>query len=142
LYLFCFSFKNYSIFILLFNLKIYLRKISNKVIENDVPNRSQQVYQRTQKQVIIFKYLIENASLMNSDKKNIELRELASSSQTALASVKLIKKLIGDSRWSTASDLLKILKEQEKFLFERIPTETVVRNIWRRVIKIIKDESK
>lgn len=73
--------------------------------------------------------------------KELKNKELTSSSQIALASVRLIKKLIGESKWSTAYDLLKILKDEEKFLFERIPSESVVRNIWKRVIKIIKDES-
>jgi hypothetical protein len=58
-----------------------------------------------------------------------------------MASVNLIKKLIGESKWYTASDLLLILKEEEKNLFEKIPNETIVKNIWERVIKIIKDES-
>lgn len=67
--------------------------------------------------------------------------ELKSSSEVALASVRIIKKLIGESKWRTARDLLKILKHEEKILFERIPSETVVQNIWKRVVKIIKDES-
>jgi hypothetical protein len=53
----------------------------------------------------------------------------------------LIKKLIGESKWFTANDLLLILREEEKNLFEKIPNETIVKNIWKRVIKIIKDES-
>jgi translation initiation factor eIF-2B subunit beta len=69
------------------------------------------------------------------------VRELSSTSKVALASVNLVKKLIGESRWFTANDLLHILKEEEKNLLERIPSETIVMNIWRRVIKIIKDES-
>lgn len=67
--------------------------------------------------------------------------ELKTSSEIALASVKLIKKLIGESKWQTAHDLLKILKHEEKLLFEKIPSESMVRNIWKRVVKIIKDES-
>lgn len=55
--------------------------------------------------------------------------------------MRLIKKLIGESKWTTAGDLLEILKKEEKNLFECIPNETNVRNIWKRVIKIIKDES-
>lgn len=73
-----------------------------------------------------------------NDLKN---KELNSSAQVALASIRLIKKLIGESKWSSAEDLLKILRQEEKNVFERIPTETVVKNIWKRVIKIIKDES-
>ena len=68
-------------------------------------------------------------------------RDFLSSSKIAMASVNLIKKLIGESKWYTASDLLLILKEEEKNLFEKIPNETIVKNIWERVIKIIKDES-
>ena len=82
-------------------------------------------------------YLLE----VNKFVKELKNKQLVSSSEIALASVRLIKKLIGESKWSTAQDLLKILKEEEKFLFERIEAENVVRNIWRRVIKIIKDES-
>lgn len=58
-----------------------------------------------------------------------------------MASVRLIKKLIGESKWQSAHDLLKILRHEEKSLFEKIPSETIVKNIWRRVMKIIKDES-
>ena len=66
---------------------------------------------------------------------------MGSSTKIALASVSFIKKLIGESKWLTASDLLVILKEEEKKLFEKIPSETIVKNIWKRVIKIVKDES-
>ncbi len=67
--------------------------------------------------------------------------ELGSSTKIALASVNLLKKLIGESKWQTAKELLVILREEEKVLFERIPSETIVKNIWNRVIKIVKDES-
>jgi translation initiation factor eIF-2B subunit beta len=73
-----------------------------------------------------------------SDLKN---KELGTSTKIALASVSFIKKFIGESKWQTANDLLKILREEEKKLFEKIPTETIVKNIWKRVIKIVKDES-
>lgn len=82
-------------------------------------------------------YELEMKKLI-TDLKN---KTLSSSTQIALASVLLIKKLIGESRWSTASDLLAVLRAEEKALFETIPDETIVRNIWKRVIKIIKDES-
>ncbi|CAF0925666.1 unnamed protein product [Brachionus calyciflorus] len=82
-------------------------------------------------------YEIELKKFLNELKN----RELNSSTQIALASIRLIKKLIGESKWKTAGDLLDILKSEERSLFERIPDELNVRNIWRRVIKIIKDES-
>ena len=68
-------------------------------------------------------------------------RNLGSSAKIALASVHLIKKLIGESKWCTANDLVQILREEEKIIVERVPSQAIVRNIWKRVIKIIKDES-
>jgi len=69
------------------------------------------------------------------------IRELSSSSQVALASIRLIKKLVGESKWQTANDLLKILLDEGNKLFRILPNEMVVKNIWKRVLKIIKDES-
>lgn len=68
-------------------------------------------------------------------------RDFKSSCDIVLASVRLIKKLIGESKWQTAHDLLKILRQEYKLMFERIPNETLIKNIWKRVMKIIKDES-
>ena len=48
---------------------------------------------------------------------------------------------MGESRWQTAKDLLKILKDEGENLFRILPDEMVVKNIWKRVLKIIKDES-
>jgi len=66
---------------------------------------------------------------------------LTSSSQIGLASIRLIKKLVGESKWQTANELLKILKDEGDRLFRILPNEMVVKNIWKRVLKIIKDES-
>jgi translation initiation factor eIF-2B subunit beta len=67
--------------------------------------------------------------------------ELNSSVQIALASIRLIKKLVGESKWQTANDLLVILKLKGNELFKLLPSEVVLKNIWKRVLKIIKDES-
>ena len=64
-----------------------------------------------------------------------------SSVQIALASIRLIKKLVGESKWQTAYDLLEILKQKGNELFKLLPSEVVLKNIWKRVLKIIKDES-
>jgi len=72
---------------------------------------------------------------------DIKEKNLASSPHIALASVRLIKKLIGESRWSSASELLSIVKDEYKRLHSLMPSETIVKNIWNRVIKIIQDES-
>lgn len=82
-------------------------------------------------------YDLEVKKLINDLKK----KELTSSSQIALASIRLIKKLVGESKWQTASDLVKILKEEGEKLFRILPNEMIVKNIWKRVLKIIKDES-
>ena len=66
---------------------------------------------------------------------------MTSSSQIGLASIRLIKKLVGESKWQTANELLKILKDEGDRLFRILPNEMVVKNIWKRVLKIIKDES-
>ena len=85
----------------------------------------------------IFNFLIS----INIINKLFLIRELTSSNKIALASIRLIKKLVGESRWQTAKDLLKILKEEGDNLFRLLPDEMVVKNIWKRVLKIIKDES-
>lgn len=82
-------------------------------------------------------YDLEVRKLINDLRK----KELSSSSQVALASIRLIKKLVGESKWKTANDLLKILQDEGNKLFTILPNEMVVKNIWKRVLKIIKDES-
>lgn len=82
-------------------------------------------------------YDLEVRKLINDLRK----KELSSSSQVALASIRLIKKLVGESKWQTANDLLKILLDEGNKLFRILPNEMVVKNIWKRVLKIIKDES-
>jgi len=58
-----------------------------------------------------------------------------------LASIKLIKNLVGESKWQTANDLLEILRAKGNELFMLLPSEVILKNIWKRVMKIIKDES-
>ncbi len=59
----------------------------------------------------------------------------------ALASAGLIKKLVDESSWYTANELLEILKKEGNDLFRLLPNQVIVKNIWKRVLKIIKDES-
>lgn len=67
--------------------------------------------------------------------------QLSSSVQIALASTRLVKKLVGESKWETANELLQILKQKGNELFKLLPEQVVLKNIWKRVLKIIKDES-
>ena len=71
----------------------------------------------------------------------LKSKELTSSSAVALASVRLLKKLIGESQWSSSQELLVLLKKEGVNLFQLFSSEMIVKNIWRRVIKIIQDES-
>lgn len=81
-------------------------------------------------------YDLEVKKFIN-DLNNNEL----TSSQIALASTRIIKKLVGESKWATSNDLLQILKKQGDILFKILPSQVVLKNIWKRVMKIIKDES-
>ena len=58
-----------------------------------------------------------------------------------MAILNLIKKFIGESKWSTGKDLQTLLNKETQRLHEIVPSETVIVNIWKRVFKVIKDES-
>lgn len=62
------------------------------------------------------------------------------SNEIACESVKLLEKIVTNSEWEAAKDLMDIIREIGKRLTDAQPTHTVVSNMVKRVLKIIRDE--
>jgi len=59
---------------------------------------------------------------------------------TGKETLQLLKRIIGQSKWSTAAELLDMVRLEGQELCERVPSEAVVGNLIRRVLKLIRDE--
>ncbi|XP_014272490.1 translation initiation factor eIF2B subunit beta [Halyomorpha halys] len=57
-----------------------------------------------------------------------------------IESVKLFKDIIVNCEWTTANDLLQIIKIQGKKITKNMPSHSSVGNIVRRILKIIREE--
>ncbi|KFM66930.1 Translation initiation factor eIF-2B subunit beta, partial [Stegodyphus mimosarum] len=73
---------------------------------------------------------------LNSVKKG----QIKYSNEIACETVKLLEKIVTNSEWETAKDLMSIIRNIGKKLSESQTVHTVVNNMVKRVLKIIRDE--
>ncbi|KAF8763386.1 translation initiation factor eIF-2B subunit beta-like [Argiope bruennichi] len=73
--------------------------------------------------------------LQNLKKKNIKF-----SSEIASETIKLLERVVTNSEWETANDLMKIIRDIGKTLTRPFYVHTVVGNMVKRTLKIIRDE--
>ena len=67
-------------------------------------------------------------------------RKFDGSVQLVLNTVQLLRRIISQTKWSNARELMDIILLEGKILMETAPSETVVGNMIRRILKIIRDE--
>jgi translation initiation factor eIF-2B subunit beta len=60
--------------------------------------------------------------------------------QVASQTVNILKHIIGESSWRSASELMQIVKDYSLKLMAAQPAQTVIGNMVRRVLKIIREE--
>ncbi|CAF1935297.1 unnamed protein product [Rotaria magnacalcarata] len=73
----------------------------------------------------------------NDIKRNTYTR----SADLALATIFMFKKLIGESKWSNASELITLIRSQAHRLNQGQPVDSITFNITRRILKLIRDVS-
>uniref|UniRef100_A0A672GLW7 Translation initiation factor eIF2B subunit beta n=1 Tax=Salarias fasciatus TaxID=181472 RepID=A0A672GLW7_SALFA len=65
---------------------------------------------------------------------------LRGSGETARETTALLRKIIAQARWSSAGDLMEIIRKEGRRMTAAQPSETTVGNMIRRVLKIIREE--
>jgi len=65
---------------------------------------------------------------------------LQGSYQIASQTINILKHVIGESTWTSASELIKIVEDESKRMINAQPSETAVGNMVGRVLKIIREE--
>jgi len=59
----------------------------------------------------------------------------------ALATILILKKLIGESKWSNANELINLIRSQAHRLNDGQPIDSIIFNIIRRILKLIREVS-
>ncbi|CAH1244106.1 EIF2B2 [Branchiostoma lanceolatum] len=67
-------------------------------------------------------------------------RQTPGSYNVAYTTLDILRRVVSQTRWQTAKDLMVIVKREGKRLVSAQPSETVVGNMIRRVLKIIREE--
>uniref|UniRef100_A0A1A8GWR4 Translation initiation factor eIF2B subunit beta n=1 Tax=Nothobranchius korthausae TaxID=1143690 RepID=A0A1A8GWR4_9TELE len=65
---------------------------------------------------------------------------LRGSAETARETTALLRKITAQARWSSAGDLMEIIRKEGRRMTAAQPSETTVGNMVRRVLKIIREE--
>ncbi|XP_019740508.1 translation initiation factor eIF2B subunit beta [Hippocampus comes] len=65
---------------------------------------------------------------------------LRGSAETARETTSLLRRITSQARWSSAGDLMEIIRKEGRRMAAAQPSETTVGNIIRRVLKIIREE--
>ncbi|MEQ2223464.1 Translation initiation factor eIF-2B subunit beta, partial [Ilyodon furcidens] len=65
---------------------------------------------------------------------------LRGSAETARETTALLRKITAQARWSSAGDLMEIIRKEGRRMTAAQPSETTVGNMIRRVLKIIREE--
>uniref|UniRef100_A0A8C6WEX4 Translation initiation factor eIF2B subunit beta n=1 Tax=Neogobius melanostomus TaxID=47308 RepID=A0A8C6WEX4_9GOBI len=65
---------------------------------------------------------------------------LRGSSETARETTALLRRITAQARWSSAGDLMEIIRKEGRRMTAAQPSETTVGNMVRRVLKIIREE--
>ncbi|XP_053330952.1 translation initiation factor eIF-2B subunit beta [Spea bombifrons] len=66
--------------------------------------------------------------------------ERPSSEDTARETVGLLRRIIAQSRWSNAGEVMEIIRREGRRMISAQPSETTVGNMVRRVLKLIREE--
>ncbi|CAM9351760.1 unnamed protein product, partial [Phaeothamnion confervicola] len=76
------------------------------------------------------------------DATTVELRrrKISGPYSCAMRTVELLRMLIGSCRWSTAGQLMEVVREVGRELVRAKPTELAVGNVVRRVMHVIREE--
>ncbi|CAF1155078.1 unnamed protein product [Rotaria sordida] len=72
---------------------------------------------------------------------NIKQNTYTRSVDIALATIYILKKLIGESKWSNASELITLIRSQAHRLNQGQPVDSITFNITRRILKLIREVS-
>ncbi|CAF1529385.1 unnamed protein product [Adineta steineri] len=72
---------------------------------------------------------------------NVKQSTYTRSVDLALATILILKKIIGESKWSNASELITMIRSQAHRLNEGQPVDSITFNITRRILKIIREVS-
>jgi len=70
----------------------------------------------------------------------LKQRKFNGSRHLALCTVKLLENIISETKWTNARDLIEIIRSTGKCLLEAAPSEAVIGNITRIILKMIRDE--
>uniref|UniRef100_A0AAY4AJN3 Translation initiation factor eIF2B subunit beta n=1 Tax=Denticeps clupeoides TaxID=299321 RepID=A0AAY4AJN3_9TELE len=65
---------------------------------------------------------------------------LRGSGETARETTALLRRITGQAQWSSAGDLMEIIRKEGRRMMATQPSETTVGNMVRRVLKIIREE--
>lgn len=65
---------------------------------------------------------------------------LRGSAETARETTALLRRIASNARWSSAGDLMEIIRKEGRRMIVAQPSETTVGNMVRRVLKIIREE--
>uniref|UniRef100_A0A3P9JKL3 Translation initiation factor eIF2B subunit beta n=1 Tax=Oryzias latipes TaxID=8090 RepID=A0A3P9JKL3_ORYLA len=65
---------------------------------------------------------------------------LRSSAETARETTSLLRRITAQARWSSAGDLMEIIRKEGRRMTAAQPSETTVGNMIRRVLKIVREE--
>ncbi|TRY63753.1 hypothetical protein TCAL_03634 [Tigriopus californicus] len=66
--------------------------------------------------------------------------QFADSHTTALATVNLLKRLIGQSKWHTAQELMGVIRASGARLTATLESQVMVANLFRRTLKLVREE--
>ncbi|UJR09867.1 hypothetical protein I4U23_014089 [Adineta vaga] len=72
---------------------------------------------------------------------NVKQSTYTRSVDLALATILILKKLIGESKWSNASELITLIRSYAHRLNEGQPVDSITFNITRRILKLIREVS-
>uniref|UniRef100_A0A182YEI2 Translation initiation factor eIF2B subunit beta n=1 Tax=Anopheles stephensi TaxID=30069 RepID=A0A182YEI2_ANOST len=72
--------------------------------------------------------------------QDVRLRKITGSLKLATRTLQLLMDLVSKKPWTTAEELLSLIRTQGRFLAEALPHDIVVANTIRRVMKIVREE--
>ncbi|XP_064626492.1 translation initiation factor eIF2B subunit beta-like isoform X2 [Lineus longissimus] len=74
------------------------------------------------------------------DEYKTEYRNVTGSYDVAYRTVQLLRRLVAQTKWANAGELMLIIQREGKKMIEAQPSETAAGNMVRRVLKIIREE--
>ncbi|KAL6260212.1 hypothetical protein P5V15_007747 [Pogonomyrmex californicus] len=71
---------------------------------------------------------------------NIHHKEIKGTHNIVVATISVLKEIINNIEWSTAKDLMDIIRQNGRYLEKTFPLEACIGNMIRRVLHIIREE--